>query len=41
MDDRQEIPAGTWRSIVFPLKEYPPEASHAVILCNVVVWKTV
>jgi TnpA family transposase len=32
MDDLLEIPAGERRSPLFQLKEYPPEASNAVIL---------
>ena len=41
MDDLLEIPPGGRRSTVFQFKEYPPEASHAVILRYVVEWKTV
>lgn len=32
MDDLLEVPSGAHRSVLFDLKEYPPEASHAVIL---------
>lgn len=32
MDDLLELPSGTRRSALFHLKEYPPEASNAVIL---------
>ena len=32
MDDLLEVPSGARRSALFSLKEYPPEASNAVIL---------
>src|SRR4029453_4615784 len=32
IDDLLEVPSGARRSALFHLKEYPPEASHAVIL---------
>jgi len=35
MDDLLEVPSGARRSALFSLKEYPPEASHAVILRSI------
>jgi hypothetical protein len=32
MDDLLEVPTGERRSPLFQLKEYPPEASNAVML---------
>lgn len=35
MDDLLEVPSGARRSALFSLKEYPPEASNAVILRSI------
>jgi hypothetical protein len=34
MDNRLQVPLGARRSVLFQLKEYPAEASYAVILCS-------